>query len=168
MQVWFNGRTSAFQAEYVGSIPITCFENEYFIYYARVAQLVEHDLAKVGVAGSSPVSRSSQKVNIIFIMREWLSWWSTTLPRSGSRVRVPSRALLNIERGYPLGYPLSILNESCRTRTGSYLRFASVGAKPTSTGRCAPRLAPAFFLPDSNIRGLHSVPVGALLPMHRM
>ena len=26
-------------------------------------------------------------------MREWLSWWSTTLPRSGSRVRVPSRAL---------------------------------------------------------------------------
>ena len=65
MQVWFNGRTSAFQAEYVGSIPITCFENEYFIYYARVAQLVEHDLAKVGVAGSSPVSRSSyiQKVS---------------------------------------------------------------------------------------------------------
>ena len=65
MQVWFNGRTSAFQAEYVGSIPITCFKNEYFIYYARVAQLVEHDLAKVGVAGSSPVSRSSyiQKVS---------------------------------------------------------------------------------------------------------
>ena len=26
------------------------------IIYARVAQLVEHDLAKVGVAGSSPVS----------------------------------------------------------------------------------------------------------------
>ena len=26
-------------------------------------------------------------------MREWLSWWSTTLPRSGPRVRVPSRAL---------------------------------------------------------------------------
>ena len=28
--------------------------------YARVAQLVEHDLAKVGAAGSSPVSRSLQ------------------------------------------------------------------------------------------------------------
>ncbi len=27
------------------------------VYYARVAQLVEHDLAKVGAAGSSPVSR---------------------------------------------------------------------------------------------------------------
>ena len=28
------------------------------LFYARVAQLVEYDLAKVGVAGSSPVSRS--------------------------------------------------------------------------------------------------------------
>ncbi len=27
--------------------------------YAKIAQLVEHDLAKVGVAGSSPVFRSS-------------------------------------------------------------------------------------------------------------
>ena len=34
--------------------------------YARVAQLVEHDLAKVGAAGSSPVSRSlSSKKDII-------------------------------------------------------------------------------------------------------
>ena len=29
--------------------------------HARVAQLVEHDLAKVGVAGSNPVSRSRSK-----------------------------------------------------------------------------------------------------------
>ena len=29
--------------------------------YARIAQLVEHDLAKVGVAGSSPVSRSQER-----------------------------------------------------------------------------------------------------------
>ena len=27
---------------------------------AKIAQLVEHDLAKVGVAGSSPVSRSDE------------------------------------------------------------------------------------------------------------
>ena len=27
VQVLFNGRTLAFQARYVGSIPITCFEN---------------------------------------------------------------------------------------------------------------------------------------------
>ncbi|MEY3075157.1 MAG: hypothetical protein RJB25_795 [Bacteroidota bacterium] len=32
---------------------------------ARIAQLVEHDLAKVGVAGSNPVSRSFE-----------LEWWN--------------------------------------------------------------------------------------------
>ena len=31
--------------------------------YARVAQLVEYDLAKVGVAGSSPVSRSVRSLS---------------------------------------------------------------------------------------------------------
>ena len=34
------------------------------------------------------------KLNKFYSMREWLSWWSTTLPRLGSRVRVPSRAFL--------------------------------------------------------------------------
>ena len=32
-----------------------------FKIFAKIAQLVEHDLAKVGVAGSSPVFRSKQK-----------------------------------------------------------------------------------------------------------
>ena len=31
-------------------------------YNAKIAQLVEHDLAKVGVAGSSPVFRSPKEV----------------------------------------------------------------------------------------------------------
>ena len=31
-----------------------------FLYHAEVAHLVEHDLAKVGVAGSSPVFRSGK------------------------------------------------------------------------------------------------------------
>ena len=31
--------------------------------FAGVAQLVEHDLAKVGVAGSSPVSRSNLRLH---------------------------------------------------------------------------------------------------------
>ena len=31
---------------------------------AKIAQLVEHDLAKVGVAGSSPVSRSLMKKGV--------------------------------------------------------------------------------------------------------
>ncbi len=35
-----------------------------------------------------------KRYKTISYMREWLSWWSTTLPRSGPRVRVPSRALL--------------------------------------------------------------------------
>ena len=39
--------------------------------YARVAQLVEHDLAKVGVAGSSPVSRSQRKQKDI---HSWMSF----------------------------------------------------------------------------------------------
>jgi len=32
--------------------------------YAEVAHLVEHDLAKVGVAGSSPVFRSKKKSSV--------------------------------------------------------------------------------------------------------
>ena len=43
--------------------------------HARVAQLVEHDLAKVGVAGSSPVSRSNEhkkdiQMDILFVLPE--------------------------------------------------------------------------------------------------
>ncbi len=40
---------------------------------ARIAQLVEHDLAKVGVAGSSPVSRSRkalQETVVLFCFEE--------------------------------------------------------------------------------------------------
>ena len=44
-------------------------------------------------------------------MREWLSWWSTTLPRSGSRVRVPSRALLLMMGNFGLqGFPFFYCN----------------------------------------------------------
>ncbi len=38
-------------------IPVLQQLNKIYNFYARVAQLVEYDLAKVGVAGSSPVSR---------------------------------------------------------------------------------------------------------------
>ena len=45
--------------------PQKCDKRVVFLYLrinnAKVAQLVEHDLAKVGVAGSSPVFRSTQK-----------------------------------------------------------------------------------------------------------
>ena len=40
------------------SPPLHMQNSEEIILYAEIAQLVEHDLAKVGVAGSSPVFRS--------------------------------------------------------------------------------------------------------------
>ncbi len=46
--------------------------------HAEVAHLVEHDLAKVGVAGSSPVFRSktipSDKGGIFFGTPGWWNW----------------------------------------------------------------------------------------------
>ena len=36
MRVWFNGRTSAFQAEYVGSIPITRFSYIIVLFYLEI------------------------------------------------------------------------------------------------------------------------------------
>ena len=35
---------------------------------AEIAQLVEHDLAKVGVAGSSPVFRSTRATKVAFLV----------------------------------------------------------------------------------------------------
>ena len=42
------------------AFPICAHTHTHSCYHARIAQLVEHDLAKVGVAGSSPVSRSKK------------------------------------------------------------------------------------------------------------
>ena len=126
----------------------------------RCSSMVEHQPSKLNTWVRFP--SPALKMNILFIMREWLSWWSTTLPRSGSRVRVPSRALFLYKRvlpdsnirglhSVPVGAnegPLDLqrrlalflyiksiqegylfcINESCRTRTGSYLRFTPVGA----------------------------------------
>ena len=47
---------------------------------AKLAQLVEHDLAKVGVAGSSPVFRSDATgvaffcLNKNYCLRTWWNW----------------------------------------------------------------------------------------------
>ncbi len=50
---------------------------------AGIAQLVEHDLAKVGVAGPSPVSRSKSDFVPIaigigsgFFLKQLLEWWN--------------------------------------------------------------------------------------------
>ena len=150
----------------------------------RCSSMVEHQPSKLNTWVRFP--SPALKMNILFIMREWLSWWSTTLPRSGSRVRVPSRALLiykrypkripfvykrvlpdsngfvsslrfgrrkaNVHRTFSFSVPLrSVLTKvhwtfSPPSRFYSTplpdsnvrgLRFTSVRAEPTSTGRCA-------------------------------
>ena len=58
--MWFNGRTLAFQAESVGSIPITRFIVN--IEHAHIAQLVEHTLGKGEVTGSNPVMGLLNKI----------------------------------------------------------------------------------------------------------
>ncbi len=59
MRVWFNGRTSAFQAEDEGSIPFTRSYQKYFMFlFCANGSVVEHRLAKARAAGSNPVSRS--------------------------------------------------------------------------------------------------------------
>ena len=79
------------------------------IRYARVAQLVEHDLAKVGAAGSSPVSRSfyykRTSVGCPFVINESCRTRTVRGLRSapvGAKPmsaghRAPSRALKNSE-----------------------------------------------------------------------
>jgi hypothetical protein len=58
----------------------------YFARHAGIAQLVEHNLAKVGVAGSSPVSRSARND------REWPS-------AAAGRVVCPARVAKLVRRG---------------------------------------------------------------------
>ena len=89
----------------------------------RCSSMVEHQPSKLNTWVRFP--SPALKMNILFIMREWLSWWSTTLPRSGSRVRVPSRALLIYKR-YPKRIPF-VYKRVLPDSNGSYLRSTSVG-----------------------------------------
>ena len=67
--------------------------------------------------GLGPGGRRFESCHPDLIMREWLSWWSTTLPRLGSRVRVPSRALNNKKKDIQKRISFFLLFEPCRTRT---------------------------------------------------
>ena len=76
-------------------------------------------------------------------MREWLSWWSTTLPRSGSRVRVPSRAFFN-KKEISNRISFFIKSNPGRARSSSVsedIKPSSVRAKRWSTGPTAPSRA---------------------------
>ena len=56
------------------------------LFQAEVAHLVEHDLAKVGVAGSSPVFRSEiLPPNGRFFLDPW--WWNWYPEASGTQVK---------------------------------------------------------------------------------
>ena len=44
-------------------------------------------------------------------------WWSIALPRRGSRVRIPSRALKDTKKEISVGYLLFCMFEPCRVRT---------------------------------------------------
>ena len=90
----------------------------------RCSSMVEHQPSKLNTWVRFP--SPALKMNILFIRREWLSWWSTTLPRSGSRVRVPSRALLIYKR-YPKRIPF-VYKRVLPDSNGSYLHSTSVGA----------------------------------------
>ena len=69
----------------------------------------------------------TDRYRIISDMREWLSWWSTTLPRSGPRVRVPSRALVSDIQIYKFSYVREWLSWWSTTlpRSGSRVRVPS-------------------------------------------
>ena len=69
---------------------------------AGIAQLVEHDLAKVGVEGPSPFSRSKIKEPL----SEWFFYFCVDMGRMfdplGSRVRLNS--FVGVARGKNLGF----------------------------------------------------------------
>ena len=64
---WPSGKAEACKAFTPGSNPGVAS------IYADVAQLVEHNLAKVGVAGSSPVVRSSLSLKTHHMMGLFVS-----------------------------------------------------------------------------------------------
>ena len=123
----------------------------------RCSSMVEHQPSKLNtwVLFTSP----ALKMNILFIMREWLSWWSTTLPRSGSRVRVPSRALLIYKR-YPKRIPF-VYKRVLPDSNGSYLRSTSVGANGSPMDFQHPVSRNEGLRRTRTVLGLRSAPVGA-------
>ena len=73
-------------------------------------------------------------------------WWSIALPRRGSRVRIPSRALNDTKKEISVGYLLFCMFEPCRARTVRMSTLRSGRRRRTSPGCSAtPR---ALFYKD--------------------
>ena len=66
IRLWHNGWRGG-RREMVGRERLTGRGRGGEIFIAKIAQLVEHDLAKVGVAGSSPVFRSVSRTSSGFL-----------------------------------------------------------------------------------------------------
>ena len=64
-------------------------------------------------------------------------WWSIALPRRGSRVRIPSRALKEIEKRVIRWMALFSMFKPCRARTVRMSAFHSGRRSRTSPGRSA-------------------------------
>ena len=64
-------------------------------------------------------------------------WWSIALPRRGSRVRIPSRALKEIEKRAIRWMALFSMFKPCRARTVRMSAFHSGRRSRTSPGRSA-------------------------------
>ena len=64
-------------------------------------------------------------------------WWSIALPRRGSRVRIPSRALNDTKKEISVGYLFFCMFEPCRVRTVRMSPLRSGRRRRTSPGRSA-------------------------------
>ena len=64
-------------------------------------------------------------------------WWSIALPRRGSRVRIPSRALNDTKKEISVGYLLFCMFEPCRARTVRKSPLRCGRRSRTSPGRSA-------------------------------
>ena len=71
--------------------------------------------------------------------------WSTSLPRRGSRVRSPSRALITTKRQHPRDVTFFVVSSPVQGSKFDCLRFALVRAKPRSPGPRAPSRALFYF-----------------------
>ncbi len=60
-------KVSTFALQKRRSPSVKRVQKDFLLIIAKIAQLVEHNLAKVGVAGSSPVFRSNAVPRIIYV-----------------------------------------------------------------------------------------------------
>ena len=79
--------------------------------YARVAQLVERDLAKVEAAGSSPVSRSGNEKEVVPFRDGFFLIIRVHFALEGSRSRLPARSA----RSRGVHRTPRAVSRSCRT-----------------------------------------------------